>query len=120
MLSGAVQHYISNCIVGGRCMTSNNKMYHVKRKLAYFDACSLHPSAMNRMKGYLKGTPKVLNTSQLSYSFISSQDGYFIRVRFYGLVNSDSFLYCLNILKAVLECLVMTLLVMTQQPWKML
>jgi len=29
MLSGVIQHYISNCIVGGRCMTNNNKMYHV-------------------------------------------------------------------------------------------
>ena len=78
MLSGVVQHYISNCIVGGRCMTNNNKMYHVKKKLADFDACSLYPSAMNRMDGYLKGTPKVLNSTQLNYNFISSQDGYFI------------------------------------------
>ena len=73
MFSGVVQHYISNCIVGGRCMTNSNKMYHVKRKLADFDACSLYPSAMNRMKGYLRGIPKVLNSSQLNYSFISSQ-----------------------------------------------
>ena len=36
---------------------------------------------MNRMKGYLRGIPKVLNSSQLNYSFISSQDGYFIRVK---------------------------------------
>ena len=53
-------------------------MYHIKTKLADFDACSLHPSAMNMMKGYIKGTPKVLNTSQSNYSFIPSQDGYFI------------------------------------------
>ena len=59
MLSGVVQHYISNCIVGGMCMTSNDKMYHLKRKLADFDACSLYPSAMNMMKGYLKGTSKM-------------------------------------------------------------
>ena len=81
MFSGVVQHYISNCIVGGRCMTNSNKMYHVKRKLADFDACSLYPSAMNRMKGYLIGTPKVLDTSQLNYNFVSSQDGYFIKVK---------------------------------------
>ena len=31
MFSGVVQHYISNCIAGGRCMTNSNKMYHVKR-----------------------------------------------------------------------------------------
>ena len=91
MLSGVVQHYISNCIVGGRCMTRNNKMYHVKRKLADFDACSLYHSAMNMMKGYLKGTPKVLNTSQLSYSFISSQDGYFIRVKIKKVGKSRKF-----------------------------
>ena len=29
MFSGVIQHYISNCIVGGRCMTNSNKMYHV-------------------------------------------------------------------------------------------
>ena len=29
MFSGVVQHYIPNLIVGGRCMTSNSKMYHV-------------------------------------------------------------------------------------------
>ena len=81
MISGVVQHYISNCIVGGRCMTNSNKMYHVKRKLADFDACSLYPSAMNRMKGYLIGAPKVLDESQLNYNFVSSQSGYFIRVK---------------------------------------
>ena len=31
MFSGVVQHFISKCIVGGRCMTNGNKMYHVKR-----------------------------------------------------------------------------------------
>ena len=29
----------------------------------------------------MRGTPKVLNSSQLNYSFISSQDGYFVRVK---------------------------------------
>ena len=81
MFSGVAQHYISNCIVGGRCMTNSNKMYHVKRKLANFDACSLYPSAMNTMKGYSIGTPKVLNTSQLNYNFVSSQDGFSIEIK---------------------------------------
>ena len=61
MLSGVIQHYISNCIVGGRCMTSSNKMYHVKGKIADFDACSLYPSAMRRIMGYLNGKPKTMN-----------------------------------------------------------
>ena len=58
MFSGVIQHYISKSIVGGRCMTNSNKMFHVK-KVADFDACSLYPSAMFRMLGYLKGSPKV-------------------------------------------------------------
>ena len=79
--SGVIQHYISNCIVGGRCMTNSNKMYHVKRKIADFDACSLYPSAMNRMLGYLIGKPKILNQSQLNYKFLKNTDGYFIRIK---------------------------------------
>lgn len=79
--SGVIQHYISNCIVGGRCMTNSNKMYHVKRKLADFDACSLYPSAMNRMLGYLIGKPKILDKTQLNYNFLKNTDGYFIRVK---------------------------------------
>ena len=53
-LSGVVQQYIANCVVGGRCMTNSNKRWHVKKPIADFDACSLYPSAMNRMLGYLK------------------------------------------------------------------
>ena len=78
MFSGVIQSYISRAIIGGRCMCKENKMYHVKKKLADFDACSLYPSAMNRMLGYLKGTPKVL--TNLSYDFLKNQDGYFIQI----------------------------------------
>jgi len=80
-LSGVMQHYISKCIVGGRCMTNSNKMYHVKRKVADFDACSLYPSAMYRMLGYLIGKPNILNKSQLNYNFLKNTDGYFIRIK---------------------------------------
>ena len=52
LFSCVVQHYISNCIVGGRCMTNSNKLYHVNGKIADFDACSLYPSAMLRIMGY--------------------------------------------------------------------
>ena len=31
-LSGVLQQYITRAVVGGRCMTANNKMYHVKEK----------------------------------------------------------------------------------------
>jgi hypothetical protein len=79
MFSGIIQDYIARCIIGGRCMTNNNKMYHVKGKLSDFDACSLYPSAMNRMNGYLKGEPKVL--TELNYSFLKNQSGYFIQIK---------------------------------------
>ena len=45
-ISGALQQFISRCVVGGGVMTNSNKMYHVKRKSADLDACSLYPSAM--------------------------------------------------------------------------
>ena len=80
MLPGVVQHCISRCVVGCRCMTNQNKMYHVKRKSAEFDACSLYPSAMFRMLGYLQGKPKVLKHS--SYDFLKLQPGYFIRRKY--------------------------------------
>ena len=48
-------------------MTNSNKQYHVKRRIADFDACSLYPSAMYFMGGFLKGLPNVL--SDTSYEF---------------------------------------------------
>ena len=42
-VSGALQQYISRCVVGGRVMAANNKMYHVINKIADVDACSLYP-----------------------------------------------------------------------------
>ena len=32
MFSGVVQHCISNCIIGGRCITNNNDLYHLQNK----------------------------------------------------------------------------------------
>ena len=60
-------------------MTNSNKQYHVKRKIADLDACSLYPSAMYFMEGFLKGLPKVL--SDTSYDFLKQQDGYFVRTK---------------------------------------
>ena len=77
-ISGVLQQLITKCVVGGRVMTNSNKQYHVKKKLADFDACSLYPSAMYRMNGLLEGKPKVLRNA--SYEFLKQQDGYFIRI----------------------------------------
>ena len=68
MLSGVIQRYIPICIVGGRCMSNSNTMYHVKGKIADFDACILYSSAMCRIMGCLKGKPKILNNK--TYDFL--------------------------------------------------
>ena len=78
-ISGVLQQYITRAVVGGRCMTANNKMYHVKKKIAYFDACSLYPPAMYQMEGFLEGLPKALRNT--SYEFLKQQDGYFMRIK---------------------------------------
>ena len=76
-LSGIIQQFITKCVVGGRVATASNKQYHVKNKIADFDACSLYPSAVFRV-WFLQGLPKVLN--YISYDCIKQQDGCFIRV----------------------------------------
>jgi len=77
-ISGVLQQFIQKAMVGGRTMTRKNKAYHVKKELDDFDAVSLYPSAMNELKGYLKGVPKKL--SSLDYETISKYDGYFVEI----------------------------------------
>lgn len=60
LISGFVNKFIRKCVVGGRTMTRQNKKWHTKIPLSDFDGVSLYPSAMNRMKGFLLGTPKVI------------------------------------------------------------
>ena len=59
-LSGVLRQCLSKCVVGGRVMTASNKQYHVKRKVADVDACSLYPSAMYFMEDFLTILPEVL------------------------------------------------------------
>ena len=77
-LSGIPQLFIQGCVVGGRTMCAENKMIKVDAKINDFDAVSLYPSAMYRMDGFLKGSPKVLK--ELSYDFLQKQDGYFVDI----------------------------------------
>ena len=95
-LSGVPREFIQKCVVGGRVMTRYNKKYHVKscyhpssgkytegksndkNILQDFDAVSLYPSAMIRMKGFLKGSPKVIE--DMSYNKIKNYDGYFVEL----------------------------------------
>ena len=80
-VSGAIQQFITKCVAGGRAMTNSNKQYHVKGRIADFGACSLYPSAMYFMEGFLKWLPKTL--SDTSYEFLNQQDGYFVRTKVY-------------------------------------
>ena len=78
-VSGVIQQFISKCVVGGRVMAASNKQYHVKKNIADFDACSLYPSAMYFMLGFLMGLPEILQKE--SYEFLKQQDGYFVRIK---------------------------------------
>ena len=60
-------------------MTNTNKQYHVKKKIADFDACSLYPSAMHYMDGFLEDIPRVILDK--TYEFLKQQDGYFVRIK---------------------------------------
>ena len=86
-ISGVVREFIQKCVVGGRCMTSNNQKHiyigKKKIKLADYDACSLYPSAMFRMLGFLMGLPKVLKSSDINdlKNNLNLFDGYFIKIK---------------------------------------
>ena len=78
-VSGVIQQFISRCVVGGRVMTNPNKQYHVKKEIADFDACSLYPSAMHYMDGFLEDKPKAILDK--TYEVSKQQDGYFVRIK---------------------------------------
>lgn len=78
-LNSVPREFIQQCVVGGRTMCANNTKCHVQnKKLDDFDAVSLYPSAMKKLIGYLKGQPKVLQTT--NYDLIKNYDGYFVEV----------------------------------------
>ena len=66
-LSGVPRKFIQNCLVGGRCMSNQNKKYNLNEKISDFDAVNLYGSSINRLGGYLKGLPKILKQDQLNY-----------------------------------------------------
>ena len=68
--SSIIQVVITKRVVGGRAMCNSNKQYHVKKKITDFYACSLYPSAMYYMDGFLEGTPNLLNDN--SYEFLKT------------------------------------------------
>ena len=82
MTCGVIQSFCARAVVGGRTMTRRNEMHVVKdSKLVASDANSLYPSAMDRLRGYLKGRPKVIRPEQTSYAFLRQQSGYVVEIR---------------------------------------
>lgn len=81
-ISGISEDFIRRCIVGGRCMTSDNIKHHIKAEIADSDANSLYPSAMFSMNGFIKGLPKVLTQDNIENfeSFKSTIDEYYIKI----------------------------------------
>ena len=70
-IGGVLKQFISRCVVGGRVVANSNKQYHVKRKTADLDACSLYPSAMYYMDGFLEDKPKIINDK--SYELLKNK-----------------------------------------------
>ena len=79
-LSGNPREFINKCMYGGRTMCSENKKIDniIHQILADFDAVSLYPSAMARLRGYLQGSPKIIK--DLKYKSIKKYDGYFVEI----------------------------------------
>lgn len=91
-LSGVVRAFIQKCVVGGRCMTANNeKQYVDDRKIADYDAVGLYQSSMIRMKGFLKGIPKVISDEELNYDFLKKQSGFFVEIELLEINKSYKF-----------------------------
>ena len=61
-ISGVPRNFIQKCVVGGRTMCRRNEKWSIHdMSLADFDAVSLYPSAMARMKGFPKGKPLIID-----------------------------------------------------------
>jgi len=59
-MSHHVREFSQRSMVGGRCMQNSNEMCKTDFAIDDYDATSLYPSSQHRLKGYLKGKPKVL------------------------------------------------------------
>ena len=102
MLSGTPRHFVQKCLVGGRTMCSDNKKSrnlqsstcekygmknfdkytHKDKKISDFDAVSLYPSAMARMSGFLKGSPKIIKEPETFLDQMGDLvDGYYVCCR---------------------------------------
>ena len=86
---GYCNNLLLNVWLGGRVAPASNKQYHVKKIIADFDACSLYPSAMYKMNGFLEGKPKILRNT--SYEFLKQQYCFFSRAKHIKLNKHSNF-----------------------------
>jgi len=81
-VSGVPLAFMAKAMIGGRTMVAENKKSkfasteELAKTLADFDGVSLYPSAMARIPGYLRGTPKVWDASV----DLTAVDGYFVKI----------------------------------------
>ena len=69
-LANTPRDFISRCIIGGRCMLSDNtKSINTEEPIVDFDAVSLYPSAIHRLY-LLEGIPLVLQPEQLDSDYL--------------------------------------------------
>lgn len=68
-LSGTARAFVQKSIIGGRVMTKDNKAFKINKNIVDFDAVSLYPSAMNRIKGYPIGKAKLLKIDENEFKF---------------------------------------------------
>ncbi len=83
-ISGKPREFIQRCVVGGRCMSSQNKKQYIKNKLICdFDAVQLYLSAIIRigenLGGFLKGKPKVIQDK--TFKFLNNTTSYFVKIK---------------------------------------
>jgi len=74
--NGVLREFIQKSIVGGRTMISENKKKTISNSNAV-DANSLYPSAIHRLRGFLKGKPKAITKE----TNLSSVDGYNVYIK---------------------------------------
>lgn len=88
-LSGVPRHFIQQCVVGGRTMCRRNEKFLIKnQELADFDAVSLYPSAMSRMKGFPKGKPKIITDFS---SIKDTANAYYIAIKIISIGKNYDF-----------------------------
>jgi hypothetical protein len=89
-ISNIPRRFIQKCVVGGRCMTSENKKLYIKgKKISDTDANALYPSSIYRMPGYLLGKPKVIKDK--SMEFLEKTDMYYVKVKILSLGKKRKF-----------------------------